>query len=157
MRRFLFPPLRYLAFYGEASGNNPNFNELELELQTPINDLYYIKHGYNDDIGILFSNVIPYVIENPNPFDAVFNGNFSYSPKLQFPVTNSTRNRIYWYMDLGNNINADVISGSYWTINATLYEINIGKLYGSTENPINFDASVISNWTYICDLTKNYG
>jgi hypothetical protein len=149
---YVAPSYRYLAFYGETD-IDPFFQELELTLGTPLNDLNEIKYGVNDT-GITFyeSKAWDY---NYNRFSTIMNGNYNWAdPHLQYVNVENT-NAIFWYMDLGTGVAADVNGGTFWTYINSAYSFTLGKLYGTNTDPATFtDASLIENYDFVCDLNR---
>jgi hypothetical protein len=158
---YVAPGFRYLAFYGEASGGNATFHELELTLGTPLNGSSEIKYGVNDT-GISFYESKAWVyIGDFTDYSTIMNGIKTWaqpddSNKLFFDQIADT-NAIFWYMDLGEGVVADVNGGTYWTY-TTGSDFVLGKLYGTNTDPATLgdDASLIENYDFVCDLnTQN--
>jgi hypothetical protein len=64
-------------------------------------------------------------------------------------------NAIFWYMDLGSSVAADVNGGTFWTYINSAYSFTLGKLYGTNTDPATFtDASLIENYDFVCDLNR---
>ena len=155
---YVAPSYRYLAFYGETgSGSNgrPTFQEIELTLGTPLNDFSEIKYGVNDT-GITFHESKAWTYNSGrNGYSTIMNGDKSFgSPRIMYSGVNNT-DAIFWYMDLGTGVAADVNGGTFWTYNTTSVDFTIGKLYGTNTDPALFaDGSLIENYEHVCDLTK---
>jgi hypothetical protein len=141
---------RYLAFYGSETGGGSNvwFHELELTLATPLNGSSEIKYGVNDS-GITFTSLFT---TNGGTI-TIFNGSIAIThPALQ---AKGIGDAVYWYMDLGSSVAADVNGGTYWTYPDPNHQIGKGAMYGTNIDPTTFDpATDVSNWEYICDLNK---
>tara|TARA_Y100000389_G_scaffold204479_1_gene257288 strand:- start:72 stop:3176 length:3105 start_codon:yes stop_codon:yes gene_type:complete len=150
---------RYLAFWGGSDTvQGPSFQEIELTLGTSLNGHTEIKNGKNDS-GVTFHDSKEWSYSGSpimKDFSTFMNGQTSLEPNRHqykdLPV-----DVIIWYMDLGEGVYADVSSGKYWTYPNDTW-LPRGKLYGTNINPPGFtDASLASNYTYICDLTRNVG
>jgi hypothetical protein len=156
---YVAPSYRYLAFYGEPLTSMAIFEELELTLGTPLNGSSEIKYGVNDN-GITFheSKAWTYYVDEDR-YLTIMNGikgwgNPNDPNKLRFDDISNT-NAIFWYMDLGTGVVADVNGGTFWTYNDDEYAFALGKLYGTNTDPATFaDASLIENYEFVCDLTK---
>jgi len=156
---FYVPPsYRYLAFYGEVDDRFAIFQEIELTLGTPLNGSSEIKYGVNDT-GITFyeSKAWTYA-SGRNDYSTIMNGDISSNnPRLHYDDVGIT-NAIFWYMDLGTGVAADVNSGTFWTRDDATRDFTNGKLYGTNTKPADFaDASLIENYEYVCDLNKQTG
>jgi hypothetical protein len=150
---FVAPSYRYLAFYGETDNEGAVFQELELTLGTPINGLSEIKYGVNET-GITFheSKAWSYISDR-NKYSTIMNGvKANTDPRLQY---SENINAIFWYMDMGAGVAADVNGGTFWTYFNDGYDFTLGKLYGTNTDPATFtDASLIANYEYVCDLNR---
>ena len=150
----------YLAFYGEpetglsGTGSGGVFiSEINLKLAdgTVINSSN--KDIYIDTINLVKSTRYVSAEEDPN---FVMDDNFGY----EFLTFNRTTpiNAIYLYFEMLNPV---IISGGdYWTRidSSTTNSFSVGKLYGTNTDPSTLsstDRLDISNYTFICDLTKN--
>jgi len=153
---YVVPSYRYLAFYGEIDSSSGVFQEIELTLGTPLNGSSEIKYGVNDT-GITFyeSKAWDYVYDRYD-YMTVMNGDITFNnPRLQYA---EDVNAIFWYMDLGTGVAADVNGGTFWTFIDDSAEFTLGKLYGTNTDPATFgDASLIENYEYVCDLNKQRG
>ena len=151
-------PFRYLAFWGEGSVDTPqgpSFQEIELTLASSLNGLNEIKYGINDG-GITFHDTTTwtYAASNMKDFSTIMNGQKSLTPN-RHQYKDLPGSVVVWYMDLGSNVSASVSGGAYWTY-ANDDWFPSGKLYGTNTDPSTFsDASLISNYDFICDLTRN--
>ena len=159
---YVAPSYIYLAFYGEtdSAGNAPTFHENELTLGTPLHDLSEIKYGVNDT-GITFyeSKAWGYSGTRSN-YTTIMNGIKSLihpndSNKLHYSNVPNT-NAIFWYMDIGAGVVADVNGGTFWTYNDSTNSFTLGKLYGTNTDPATLgdDASLIENYEFVCDLNR---
>jgi hypothetical protein len=156
---YVAPSYRYLAFYGEvgsASNGRPKFQEIELTLGTPLNGSSEIKYDVNDT-GITFyeSKAWDYNVDY-NDYLTIMNGVKGHAdPYLQYDNVGDDTNAIFWYMDMGTGVVADVNGGTFWTYTNIQHSFLLGKLYGTNTDPATFgDASLIENYEYVCDLTK---
>jgi len=153
---YVAPSYRYLAFYGEVGNSSPTFHEIELTLGTPLNGSSEIKYGVNDT-GITFHESKAWEYGGSD-YLTIMNGikgwdNPNDPKRLQYNNVVNT-NAIFWYMDMGSSV-AAVNGGTYWTYNLADYAFTIGKLYGTNTNPADFaDASLIANYEFVCELTK---
>lgn len=151
-------PFRYLAFWGEGSvvtPQGPSFQEIELTLASSLNGLNEIKYGINDG-GITFHDTTTwtYAASNMKDFSTIMNGQKSLTPN-RHQYKDLPGSVVVWYMDLGSNVYASVSGGAYWTYDNDDW-FPSGKLYGTNTDPSTFsDASLISNYDFICDLTRN--
>jgi hypothetical protein len=152
------PQYRYLAFYGEVSNNgSATFHEIELTLGTPLNGSSEIKYGVNDT-GITFYESKAWNHNSGlNDHLTIMNGykGWENDPNKVMYEQVVDVNAIFWYMDLGTGVVADVNGGTFWTLTAEHYAFTNGKLYGTNTDPADFaDASLIANYEFVCDLTK---
>ena len=159
---YVAPSYRYLAFYGEvgsAAEFGPTFQELELTLGTPLNGSSEIKYGMNDT-GLTFYESKAWVHRDDKPvhdyYLTVMNGDYTYSiPRIQYWNVENI-NAIFWYIDMGSSVAADVNGGAFWTYPGDAASFTLGKLYGTNTGPTTFvDASLIENYEFVCDLTKH--
>jgi len=152
---YVVPSYRYLAFYGETGVDRPTFQEIELTLGTPLNGSSEIKNGVNDT-GITFyeSKAWNYV-SNYNDYSTIMNGDYNWaSPRVQYDDVENI-NAIFWYIDMGTGVAADVNSGTFWTYDHHSITFTLGKLYGTNTDPATFgDASLIANYEFVCDLNR---
>jgi hypothetical protein len=151
------PTYRYLAFYGEAQGSNyPTFQEIQLTLGTPLNGSSEIKAGENSS-GVTFHASQSWSYSGGNYYySTIMNGDPRFvAPKLQYQYVQGV-SAIYWYMDLGSGVAADVNGGTFWTYSyGSGADFALGKLYGTNTDPATFgNGSLTSNYVYICDLSK---
>jgi len=144
---------RYLAFYGEPSGDLPTFQELELTLTNGT----YIKYGNRVDVvPPVETKEWEYHLER-NDLSDIFDGDKAWNDRLMYSLyneTSSNRNRVRFYFDCTTK--RDVQSGAFWCYpHPTDHSWTIGNLYGTNTDPLNFtDATSPTEWTYIIDLTR---
>jgi hypothetical protein len=166
-RRFVVAePFRYLAFYGDDFGTDRGiFYELELSLATPFT---YNQNTYNN---IKYNEALPVAtpVESDswsyfgtfNKYETVFDGIKSPDPdgvtNLQFLTSSIPVNgAVLFYMDMGSPVL--VSSGEYWTFSEANFKLGSGKLYGTNTNPSTLTSTQRtdeSNYTFICNLTRN--
>jgi hypothetical protein len=149
------PGYRFFAFYGEPDGSDyASFHEIELTLETPLNGLSEIKYGVNDT-EITFHESKAWDYSGGADYSTIMNGVKSWSDPNRLRYVNvATTNAIFWYMDMGTGVAADVNGGKFWTHVQTVIGFTLGKLYGTNTDPATFaDASLVSNYELVCDLT----
>ena len=147
---------KYLGFYGEAGGSD--YNTLD-ELYLTMSDSSTLDHT-NDNTEVASITLLKATWGGENSTGTIFNGTNSYSnPYLTFHKPNppgSFANAIYLYFEV--NTNKDPINGTFYTRMAGGQSFALGKLYGTNTDPStlanDLERMDISNWTYICDLTR---
>lgn len=140
----------------------PLFQELELTLR----DSSQIT-GSSEDLPIFYSTKAWKYRNNYSYLDAIMDGVKTYAStsiyNLQYDLGTESdhiplEGAVLFYMDLGQDNLADVVSGDYWTYDDYRWEFGEGKLYGTNTDPSELSETARihpASYTFICNLTKN--